>query len=949
MIEITYTPNDIISEITRTLQVFKPDNVLFEVRAVGSKNYSGYFTDTDKLTKAINQYKDITWYFIMNTIDSDCYNRSQRDCITYSKTTTSDSDITNREWLLIDCDPIRKSGMSASDEEKQHALNTLSAVYDFLQERGFYEPVIADSGNGYHLLYQIDTPNTKENTDTIKSFLSLLDMRFTDEYVKIDTAVFNPARITKLYGTYARKGANTPERPHRQSHIMSVPDQIAVTDMSLIQSVADMLPKPVKPEKKSYNGKQSKFDLQEFIQKHGIAVSKETANGNCTKFLLEECPFNSEHKAPDSALFLYNDGALGFKCFHDSCSNNHWQEFRTHYEPEAYEKRSVTPINHVIISNDGDTVEINVEAISTWEDITDENILADILSCKDKVKLACDEAVLLDIARKLGRVNDFKTIMKAVKSKIATERREIYLEKNPNGLHFTDPPIQLETDKYRGDNSGVYLYGDCIIPQPLLITKLFEDVESGDVKAEIAFRDKGQWKPHTVLRGVIANRNKIIDLANVGLAVTTDNANEIVNYLQELQTENAIPTQKSVSHMGYVGKKFVPFDSGLIYIGDTAYTDIYNSVHSKGELENWVNLYREVRNDSLAARVSVASSFASPLLYVFGKPSYFTHLWGDSGTGKTVCLCLACSVWGDPDGYMYTLNATSVGLERTAYFFHHLPLVLDELQTVRNDDISKIIYLLSQGQGRTRGTGKGVDTVLKWRNSFITSGEQPLTKSNSNTGEINRIIDIPVVGQVFNDPTAVYNTCANNYGHAGRYFIEHITEYNPREILTYWETLLNQHNSDISGKHKMSLAVILTADELVNRMLFKMNEVEARTDTTEFYMKLSSIMISTAESDLATRAYEFLVGWVVQNESKFKPDDREVWGRFSAGHTTVFIMKNALEKALIDNGFNYTAVKKALAERKYSVLSENVKKNEYTKAFKINNTTVRGIELLLPV
>ena len=88
---------------------------------------------------------------------------------------------------------------------------------------------------------------------------------------------------------------------------------------------------------------------------------------------------------------------------------------------------------------------------------------------------------------------------------------------------------------------------------------------------------------------------------------------------------------------------------------------------------------------STTARVILAASFASPLLEVLGALPFFVHLWGvDSGTGKTVALMLAASVWGDPavGAYIKTFDATVVGHEKTAAFLNHLPLCLDELQSL---------------------------------------------------------------------------------------------------------------------------------------------------------------------------------------------------------------------------------------------------------------------------
>ena len=86
---------------------------------------------------------------------------------------------------------------------------------------------------------------------------------------------------------------------------------------------------------------------------------------------------------------------------------------------------------------------------------------------------------------------------------------------------------------------------------------------------------------------------------------------------------------------------------------------------------------------STTAKIILAASFASVLLEPLGCLPFFVHLWGvDSGTGKTVALMVAASVWGDPaiGNYVKTFDGTVVGLEKTAAFLNELPLCLDELQ-----------------------------------------------------------------------------------------------------------------------------------------------------------------------------------------------------------------------------------------------------------------------------
>ena len=80
----------------------------------------------------------------------------------------------------------------------------------------------------------------------------------------------------------------------------------------------------------------SVFDVVAFLQRNGIEF-KTASNGNGgTKYVLAECPFNTEHKAPDAAVFVATDGKLGFKCLHNSCAEYHWRDVRNKFEPDAY-------------------------------------------------------------------------------------------------------------------------------------------------------------------------------------------------------------------------------------------------------------------------------------------------------------------------------------------------------------------------------------------------------------------------------------------------------------------------------------------------------------------------------------------------------------------------------------------------------------------------------------
>ena len=328
-------------QIRKTIAVMKADDALFEIRAIDGKwNASGYFRDADTLMAEIHKLpkrKNLNVYITLNHVKDDCYSRKQRDkLIEYATPTTSDTDIDAYDWLMVDIDPKRAAGTSSTSEQIGLCKEKANEIIRYLRGRGWCDPLVALSGNGTHLLYPVGIANTPENVKLMQNCLVALDMAFSDS-IQVDIKTFNPARICKLYGTKAQKGSDTPDRPHRMSSI--VREHNGQVDKSLLESLAALLPAEQKPERYNrYNPRT--FDLDEWIQRHGLDVTKSDWQGG-KKWVFRECPFDSSHTGKDAAIVQTSGGKICFNCFHNSCSDKHWRELRLLYEPDAYDRKYV--------------------------------------------------------------------------------------------------------------------------------------------------------------------------------------------------------------------------------------------------------------------------------------------------------------------------------------------------------------------------------------------------------------------------------------------------------------------------------------------------------------------------------------------------------------------------------------------------------------------------------
>lgn len=317
-----------------------------ELRVLGPQTSYGYYSNLEKLAadaEILDSRPDIKGVYVtLNTVNpallSRCMNRVRT--ADRREPLTADGDIIRRNWLPIDIDPVRPSGISSSDEEHQQAIRKAEQIAGFLSELGWPEPIRADSGNGAHLLYRVDLENSGESSEIVRSCLQTLDQIFSDDTCTIDTAVFNPARIWRLYGSLSRKGDHTTERPHRRSRVISVPEEIETIPFSELLHLASLRQEDdgTGSGQTRGDGKGTRtashdtIDLSSWLSQHGLSFTEKPYPGG-RLYVLDECPFSHAHK--DGAYAIqFTNGAIFAGCHHNSCGSGtqRWGELKQRFD-----------------------------------------------------------------------------------------------------------------------------------------------------------------------------------------------------------------------------------------------------------------------------------------------------------------------------------------------------------------------------------------------------------------------------------------------------------------------------------------------------------------------------------------------------------------------------------------------------------------------------------------
>jgi uncharacterized protein (DUF927 family) len=364
--------------------------------------------------------------------------------------------------------------------------------------------------------------------------------------------------------------------------------------------------------------------------------------------------------------------------------------------------------------------------------------------------------------------------------------------------------------------------------------------------------------------------------------------------------------------------------------------DTFESIKPKGSFDKWREIIVEVCNYNYINKIIIGASLAAPLIKWLNINNFWLHLWSDTETAKTVSLMCAASVWGNPfvGKYIKTFNSTNVGKERIAEMCNNLPVFFDELQIVTDrKQFDREIYELCEGAGRLRGNKfGGTDKTATWKTCFLSTGEKPITNENSAGGAVNRIIEVDCDRKLVESGKETCDILNNNYGHAGKIFIEEIStriEDINKLFLHHYKSL----EASLKTEKQTSIgAAILTAFDLSSKLLFD-GRIELRFD------EISKFLNDKASISQNSRSLEMLYGFVACNAKKFCQDGLETYGVIE--NSICYIEKNTFNKFCGDNNISPEAFSKWLANTGKTITD----KKRFTKKHRINGVSTNCIAL----
>ena len=572
-----------------------------------------------------------------------------------------------------------------------------------------------------------------------------------------------------------------------------------------------------------------------------------------------------------------------------------------------------------------------------------DNIFEEIFNEENEIHRSRLILSLEDRAAELGVKKKFETMLNAYK-KVDRETKQRKKQQQTAGMNnytdFDGPYENMYCGSWIAGETGIYAQNMATVEQiacyhPILPIERLKNLETGEEQIKLAFKRNGRWEEIIIPKTMITSASKIVALSGRGVAVTSENAKLLVRYLSDVENRNTgqIAVQYSSSKLGWIKKEFLPYDTEITFDGDTRFRQLFESIGEHGNRNKWYDHVKELRQTGrMEVKLMLAASFASVLIHQIGALPFFVDLWGETEGGKTVTLMLAASVWANPaeSAYIGDFKTTDVALEAKANMLNHLPMILDDTSKKNRrieENFEGVVYDLCSGKGKTRSNRDiGINAENHWNNCILTNGERPLTSYVNQGGAINRILEIECGEKVYADPQQTADTLKQNYGFAGKDFVEVVKAMGADEVREIQKDFQQQlFDDEKMQKQSISLSIILTADKIATDTLFKDGQYISIDEAKK-------VLIDRNELSDNERCYRYILDKIAMNGTRFDADTAcEKWGIIEHGY--VFFYNQAFDELCKSGGFS-----------KRSFLSWGVKKKVVETDSKGNPTKQKKID-----
>lgn len=230
-------------------------------------------------------------------------------------------------------------------------------------------------------------------------------------------------------------------------------------------------------------------------------------------------------------------------------------------------------------------------------------------------------------------------------------------------------------------------------------------------------------------------------------------------------------------------------ESGNVKVPMPGLENLHAFTQPRGTLEGWQGFINLLIRKKMYKQLAIMMAGAgAPLMRFTGLNGLTFHCGStESGTGKTLALEAAASIWGHPTHYRMGKNTSAVAMQQRAGLLHSLPVITDEVSTkTRGEDnwIRAWIFDFTEGRGKERmesGSNKERLNLSTWQSCSLLSSNTHFmdlltTGQHSAEGEIRRLLEFTWNDKLewLPEEVEIVKSLLENYAVAGPLMVEYM-------------------------------------------------------------------------------------------------------------------------------------------------------------------------------
>jgi hypothetical protein len=298
-----------------------------EIRWLGKRRMAMYTDRAGSVTDALSRYRENVYVTINELLPGAAERHGiKQDAIVVHPQRgqlTGNDDISRRLVLPFDSDPVRPTGVAATETQRQLAFEQSAAFERALCALGWPQPALVSTGNGACRYFACDLPADYATDALLRTFYACAAKKFAAPGVSLDTSVQNRGRVMRLPGSLNVKAG-------RRCEIAHLPEtwRANLVTPEMLRGITEQWRSEMgfsKPRLVIRRGRWTEAHIEAFMHLHGMDYRPRVQIPAGVMWIVT-CPFDEQHTGTSPAIILTNGGHAKWACKHHSCEMR-WAQF----------------------------------------------------------------------------------------------------------------------------------------------------------------------------------------------------------------------------------------------------------------------------------------------------------------------------------------------------------------------------------------------------------------------------------------------------------------------------------------------------------------------------------------------------------------------------------------------------------------------------------------------